>query len=330
MPGRLDERVRRGASRRPPRRWAIVLASALVVGGACTQADVPESLPGPTEAETTTTAATPEPDCGDPAASLRPDGPATTTVPAGSTMAEIKERGLLRVGVDTATLRLSSVNPLTGDFEGFDVDIAREVSRALFGEDRVAFVGMPSSDRVPALVDGRVDLVAHTFTPTCSRREDIEFSTDYYTSTQRVLLREDALVPSIDDLADLRICSAAGTTTLRNIDELPDPGPVAVPAPTRADCLVLLQQGEVDGISTNDTILAGFKAQDPTLEFVEGSISEEPTALGLPPGRPEWVRYVNAVLEDVKSSGRWQQLYDLWLDDLIDPDPAPPPPTYSD
>jgi hypothetical protein len=36
------------------------------------------------------------------------------------------------------------------------------------------------------------------------------------------------------------------------------------------------------------------------------------------------------VLEDVKSSGRWQQLYDLWLDDLIDPDPAPPPPTYSD
>ena len=90
---------------------------------------MPESLPGPTSTTTTTAAPTPEPDCGDPQASLRPDRPGHLGGAAGSTMAEIQARGLLRVGVDTATLRLSSVDPQTGQFEGFDVDIAREVAR---------------------------------------------------------------------------------------------------------------------------------------------------------------------------------------------------------
>jgi len=318
----------------PARRiLALILGMAGVVTavGGCVQADVPESLPGPTTSTTEVAEPPPpEPDCGDPVASLRPTGPATTTVPADSYMAEIKERGYLRVGVDVATLRLSSIDPITGDFEGFDVDIAREVAAALFGDpDAIAFVGIPSSERVRVLVDGEVDLVADVFTPTCSRREDVEFSTDYFTSAQRVLLREDSPARSVADLAGLRICASAGSTTLANIAALDDP-PVAVPAAQRADCLVMLQQGDVDGMSTNDTILAGFAAQDPNLRILEASISREPTALGLPPGNPEWVRYVNAVLDDVRASGRWMALYETWLADLLPGITGPPAPTYVD
>lgn len=315
---------------------AIVASSAAVlilVAGACVRADVPESLPGPTT--TTTEAAAPpppEPDCGNPAASLRPRGPATADVPADSYMAEIQARGRLFVGVDVATLRLSSVDPLTGEFEGFDVDIAREVAAALFGDpDAISFVGIPSSDRIPVLVDGTVDMVADTFTPTCSRREDVEFSTDYFTSQQRVLLRDDDPAASVADLAGRRICASAGTTTLANIAELPAPAPEAVPAAQRADCLVMLQQGEVDGMSTNDTILVGFNAQDPNLRILTGvSLSTEPTAIGLPQGHPEWVRYVNAVLDDVRASGRWDELYDEWLADLLGDSQGPPVPAYLD
>ena len=311
---------------------AVAAAAVVLAAGACVQADVPDSLPGPT---TTTTEEAgppePEPDCGDPVASLRPAGPATADVAPDSYMAEILGRGQLRVGVDTATLRLSSVDPLTGDFEGFDVDIAREVAAALFGDpDAVAFVGIPSSERVQVLVDGDVDLVASAFTPTCTRRADIEFSTDYYTSTQDVLLRDDDPAETVADLAGRRICASAGTTTLANIAELPEPAPVPVPAAERADCLVMLQQGEVDGMSTNDTILAGFNAQDPNLRILDVDLSSEPTALGLPQGRPEWVRYVNAVLDDVRTSGRWQQLYDQWLANLLGPSDGPPAPTYVD
>jgi len=309
---------------------AVIVACLVAAGAAaCVGADVPESLPGPTSTTTTTAAPTTEPDCGDPEASLRPTGQATSVVPAGSTMAEIQGRGLLRVGVDTATLRLSSVNPQTGDFEGFDVDIAREVAAALFGDpNRIAFVGIPSSDRIQALVDGRVDMVADVFTPTCGRRQDVDFSTNYYTSPQRVLVREDDPAQMTADLAGHSICGSAGSTTLARVADLPDVE--AVPAAERADCLVKLQQGEVDGMSTNDTILVGFAAQDPNLRFLGGSLYEEPTAIGLPLGRPDWVRYVNAVLEQVRSSGRWDELYATHLADLLGASPGPPAPVYVD
>ena len=313
-----------------PVAWFAGVVCAAAIGG-CVQADVPPALDGPTTETTEAPAPVPEPDCGDPVASLRPTGPATADVPAGSYMAEIKAREHLRVGVDTGTLRLSSIDPLTGDFEGFDVEIAREVAIALFGDpNAITYIGIPSSDRVQALVEGQVDLVASAFTPTCSRREEIAFSTDYYTSTQDVLLRDDDEAETVTDLAGRRICASAGTTTLANIAELPEPAPVPVPAAERADCLVMLQQGEVDGMSTNDTILAGFNAQDPNLRILDANLSSEPTALGLPQGHDEWVRYVNAVLDDVRTSGRWMQHYEAWLADLLPGVEGPPAPTYVD
>jgi polar amino acid transport system substrate-binding protein len=315
----------------------VVALAVLATASACASVDVPDSLPG----STTTTAAPvqppePEPDCGDRTASLRPTGPATTDVAANSTMAEIRQRGRLRVGVDVGTLRLSSVDPLTGDFVGFDVDIAREVARALFGsgdlDERVQFVGIPSSERVSVLQDGTVDLVADSFTVTCTRREDISFSSEYFRAGQRVLVRIDDPAQSIADLAGAgrNVCVSAGSTAIANIQALPEPRPEIVTAPQRADCLVRLQQGLTDGIVTDDAILAGMAAQDPSLHIVGDPISAEPYALGLPPDQPDWVRYVNAVLEDVRDSGRWDQLYQQHLADVLGASPGPPAPVYED
>jgi polar amino acid transport system substrate-binding protein len=315
-----------------------VLATVLTLAGlsACASVDVPESLPGPTTTTTEAPTATEQPDCGDPLASLRPDGPASPDVPAGSYMDEISGRRL-RVGVDVATRQLSAVDPLTGQVEGFDADIAREVALALYGgprdqiDDHIQFVGIPSSDRITALTEGRVDLVASAFTINCARREEIEFSSEYFHAGQRVLVRTDG-PESIEELGEDggTVCVSAGSTAIDNINAVPEPRPTIEPAPQRADCLVRLQQGVTDAMATDDAILAGMAAQDPNLRVVGEQFSEEPYGLGLPPDQPDWVRYVNAVLEDVRSSGRWDELYDLWLGPRLGPSGGPPVPVYED
>lgn len=332
-----------------PRALLAALLALVLLATACASVNVPDSLPG----STTTTAPAPAPaeeppDCGDPLASLRPTGPAGQDVAPRSYMDDIQERGRLRVGVDVATLQLSSVDPLTGEFQGFDADIAREVALALFGgnrdriDERIQFVGIPSSARIAVLTPGEkedevdleepVDLVASAFTINCERREEIEFSTEYFRAGQRVLVRSDDEARSIEELVAQggTICVSAGSTAIDNIDGLGlDPPADVVPAPERADCLVRLQQGEADAMVTDDAILAGMAAQDPSLEVVGKRLSEEPYGLGLPPGEDEWVRYVNAVLEEVRDSGRWSDLYDRWLADLLR-DAEPPPPVYQD
>ena len=313
---------------------AAAMAFAVVLAAGCARTDVPESLPGPTTTTVPATEPPPEtPGC-DPDTvthSLRPDGPAGTQVDPGSYMATVRDRGRLRVGVDTSTLLFSSVNPRTGDFEGFDVEIAREVAEALFGTpDAVEFVAIPKSERVNVLLgDEPLDMVADTFTITCARAADIDYSSVYFTSHQRLLVRMDEpaesveeLVANADDPADAKVCAPTGSTSLRNLEALPDP-PELVAAPSQGACLVQLQQGDIAAVSTDDTILAGMVAQDPNLHIVGEPFSTEPYGLGLPPDHPEWVRYVNAVLEDVRSSGRWSDLYNRWF--LAPMDTADPP-----
>ncbi len=63
-------------------------------------------------------------------------------MPPGSTMAAIAERGRLIVGVDQNTYLFGSRNPATGQLEGFDIDVAREIARGIFGDpDRIRSAG---------------------------------------------------------------------------------------------------------------------------------------------------------------------------------------------
>jgi polar amino acid transport system substrate-binding protein len=337
------------AARRAPGSWrgwrgqgpgalpglALVVVALLAIG--CTQTDVPESLPGPT---TTTVEAAGEPPpppegCDEDTVthSLRPDGPAGTDVEPGTYMATIRDRGRLRVGVDTSTLLFSSVNPRTGDFEGFDIEIAREVASALLGSpDAVEFVAIPKSERVDVLLgDEPLDMVANTFTVNCERAAEIDFSSTYFISRQRLLVRDDEEATSVEGFAGRKVCAPTGSTSIRNLEALPDP-PEAVGKPTQADCLVALQQGEVEAVSTDDTILAGMVAQDPNVRIVGEPFSDEPYGIGLPPGEDEWVRYVNAVLDDLRASGRWSEIYDEAFDGRLgdDADTTPPPAVYRD
>jgi polar amino acid transport system substrate-binding protein len=307
-----------------------VLVALCAVGAlaACSQTDVPESLPGPTTATTAAPEPTPPAPAGcteeDVVESVQP--PDEPEVTPGSYMQSIVDRGRLRVGVDTSTLQFSIVDPTTGAFEGFDVEIAREVAEALFGEgtDAIEFVAIPYSERVNVLATTDdegvplVDLVADTFTINCRRDEEIDFSSEYYTSEQKLLvpagLPGDTTVQSLGDELGRTpvVCAAAGSTSVDNLNAL-EPAPEVLAVPDQADCLVAIQQGRVDAISTDDTILAGMVVQDPTLQVVGEGFSAEPYGLGLPPDEPEWVAYVNAVLEDVRSNGRWVELFDTWL-----------------
>ena len=114
-------------------------------------------------------------------------------MPAGSYMAEIQKRGRLVLGTSQDTLLFSSRNPFTGAIEGFDVDTARQVAEAIFGDpDKIQIKVIAYSDRVKQAsgVDpaNKVDLVADTMTINCARWKDVNFSTVYYDAGQKVLV----------------------------------------------------------------------------------------------------------------------------------------------
>jgi polar amino acid transport system substrate-binding protein len=267
----------------------------------------------------------PDNDC-DLTASLRPFPDRTK---ADAAVANIRNRGRLIVGLDIGSNLFSFRDPITGEITGFDVDIAGEVARDIFGSpSQVEYRILSSADRITALQNNQVDIVVKTMSVTCDRKKLVNFSTVYLVANQRILAPRDSAISQASDLSGKRVCAVKGTTSLQRIQEI-SPPPIIVEVVTWADCLVALQQRQVDAVSTDDSILAGLVAQDPYLHIVGPSMNEEPYGIGINLDNTGLVRFVNGTLERIRRDGTWNTLYRKWLT-VLGPPPAPPVPRYSD
>jgi len=290
---------------------------------------LPQGVAYPSPSPTTGGAGTTIGGCNPFASSLRPVGapPAPGHMPAGSTMAAIQHNGQLVVGVDQNTYKFGYRDPATGQIVGFDIDIARAVANAIFGNrpNNIRFVAITSAQRIPYLQQHKVDLVADTMTVNCDRLKQVAFSTIYYNAGQSVLVRKDSTATGIASLGGKKVCAAAGSTSIANIAAAPSkPTPVAVLDWT--DCLVMLQQGQVDAISTDDTILRGLAAQDPDTKLVGPNFTQEPYGLAMSLSAPDFVAFVNGVLQQLRSDGGWAAIYQKWLGAPV---PVPPAAEYA-
>ncbi len=318
------------------RRYAWLLAACMMVSAGCSSTTddrlnssvgLLDITPVPTPQTPTPPAPTCKPDY---LASLRPQGPlpSPNNLPAGSFMSVIHKRGFLIVGVDQNTKLLGYYNPNTKQFEGFDIDLAHEIAKAIFGADwmkRIHYVALLTGQRIPFVQHDKVDIVADAVTITCKRTKDVMFSNVYFLAHQRVLVRSDSNAKTPRDLYGKKVCETTSSTAVET--NLPGVVPYLVSA--RTDCLVALQQGYVDGILTDDAILYGFLAQDPHTKLLPGNITNEPYGLAISKKHPEFVRFVNAVLEQMHA--RWTTVWGRWFGSVL-PTKAPiqPLPNYKD
>ena len=264
--------------------------------------------------------------CNPQASSIAPVGPPAVT--SGSYMAKIRARGYLIAGVDQSTYHFGFLNPLDGQIEGFDIDMIRAVAKAIFGNpNAVHYKAISDAERIPDLLNGSVDIVAHTMTITCARLKQVDFSSVYFDAHERLLVPKNSGVTSVADLARQKICVTTGSDSGSLVGGLP-PGqrPVVVSVPYWTDCLVLLQQGQVAAIATDDAILYGLAAQDPFTKVVGPPLTNEPYGLAISRQHPDFVQFVNAVLVEEHNDGAWAASYAHWIGTPV---PAPPPAQYA-
>jgi len=309
----------------------------LLLGTGCSGDETP--LPSPSKAAAASPAA--PVDCTNNDSTVASYPPSTA---GGPTLDEIRGRdhgqGRLVVGVSADTYRMGAQAPGSLRLEGFDIDIARAVARAIFGPNanlgqRIQFKVITAADRITDLEDGTVDMVVRNMTITCDRWEQIAFSAEYYHATQKMLFRDQDLADSyhaVSDLAGKRICAPTGSTSLTNISDA-EPDAIITPAATHTGCLVKLQQGAVDAITGDDTVLAGLAAQDPYTIVPDDqpqleSDYGEPYGVGVNKNAKDLAAFINAVLADMNRTGEWQHIYHKWLEPYLKVSATQPTPDY--
>jgi polar amino acid transport system substrate-binding protein len=251
-------------------------------------------------------------------------------MPAGSYMAQIQKRGYLKVGVDQNTYLWGYRDPVSEQLDGFDIAMLRQVSQAIFGSpDRIHPVIVKNADRLRAVRSGDVDILAETMTINCKREKSVDFSSVYFEAHQGILVPDTSTITGPKDLGGKRVCAPVASTSLQNLVAPGRPRHIQIWAVNNeTDCLVMLQQHQVDAISTDNAILYGLAAQDPTTEVLRSTFSYEPYGMAISKKHTDFTSFVNGVLAQVSTDGTWMQIYDQYLLAHV-PGPAPTPPTVS-
>ena len=141
------------------------------------------------------------------------------------TLQDVKVRGKLIVGVKTDYPPLGFLDK-KGIHKGFDIDIAKALSKEIFGnEEAIQFVPVTSENRIAFLTSGKVDVIVATLTITEERKRDVDFSIPYFITAQMILVRADSKITKYQDLAGKKVATIRGSTGDIAIGELvPDCG----------------------------------------------------------------------------------------------------------
>ena len=150
-----------------------------------------------------------------------PDASSDAKGSSDADVQKIIDRGVLKVGCKSDVPNFSLQNTATGEYEGFEDDLAYEIAGDIFGcsadeakeKKLVEFQGVTAKTRGPLLENGEIDLVIATFTITEERKETYNFSTPYYTDAVGLLVNNNSGIESIEDLNGKIIGVAQSSTT---------------------------------------------------------------------------------------------------------------------
>lgn len=228
-------------------------------------------------------------------------------------LAEIKSRGTLIVGVKDATPPFGYISAGSRTIVGYDVDIAGVIAREIGVQLRT--VPVTTATRIPELAQGKIDLIIATMTHTRERARQIDFSHTYFVTGQKVLVRKDAGVTSIDQLAGKRVSSVRGSTSEQNIRRaVPDVRVVSFNDYPNA--FLALAQNKVAAMTTDEIILMDLHRRAPNpgeFELLDTYISTEPYGIGVRKGETALLNEVNRILLDLEKSGEAARIYDKWF-----------------
>jgi glutamate transport system substrate-binding protein len=197
-------------------------------------------------------------------------------------------------------------------YSGFDVDTARYIAAALgVPASNITWKKADGDERQRLLTSGEADLVVSTFSITPERRRVVDFAGPYFVAHQDLLVRRnDQQITGPETLNGRVLCSVPGTTSAALVAKKYRGRIELQERPTFSECVTALADSEVDAVTTDDVILAGFAAEKKyrgVLRVIGKGFSDETYGVGIKKGNTGLVSKVNAAIEEYIADGSWKR-----------------------
>jgi polar amino acid transport system substrate-binding protein len=264
-----------------------------------------------------------------------PASAADVTFSKDSTLAGIIQRGELRIGLEAGYMPFEMIDTRSGlrqreirhgglrqrggrqlSLMGFDIDIGIEMANAL--GVKPVFVDTLWTSIIPALKLGRFDIIFGGMSVTEARQTQVDFADPFMTVGQTVLLnaRHGEAVKSYEDLDDsaYTVVSKPGTTGEAAVLKM-IPRATYMPVNTEMAGAMRVLEGKADAFVYDLPFNAVFKAMHPSagLIFLDEPFTKEPIAWAIRKNDPDFLKFLNQFLGQIKADGRFETIYNRWF-----------------
>ncbi|WP_406620685.1 transporter substrate-binding domain-containing protein [Bacillus atrophaeus] len=231
-----------------------------------------------------------------------------------NTLEAIKDNDKIVFGVKTDTRLFGLKNPSSGDIEGFDIDIAKQLAKDIAGdENKAEFKEVTSKTRIPMLQNGDIDAIVATMTITDERKKEVDFSNVYFEAGQSLLVKKGSAIKSVKDLnKGTKVLAVKGSTSSQNIREKA-PDAAVLEFENYAEAFTALKSGQGEALTTDNAILYGMADENKDYQLTGKTFTDEPYGIAVKKGQSELVKEINASLKKMKSDGRYDEIYKKWI-----------------
>jgi len=226
----------------------------------------------------------------------------------------IKDKGVLKVGVKVDVPKFGYKNPETGQIEGFEIDLSKQVAKKIFGdENKVEFQGVTAKTRGPLLDNGEVDMVAATFTITEERKKSYNFSDSYLKDGVGLLVKKNLGASSLKDLDGKTIGVAQSSTSKAALEEEAAKQGIKLKFSelgSYPEIKAALDSGRVDCFAVDASILNGYV--DDSTVILNDRYNPQEYGIASKKDNTELAKLINEVVNEMKTSGEMDKLIEKW------------------
>lgn len=225
-----------------------------------------------------------------------------------------KERGYFIVGVSQDSKPFGFIDPKTGKPAGFEIDIAKRLALAQFGdENKVQFVKSGGFESIALVSEGKVDFVISVMTITPQRLMTVDFSDPYYATGQTIVVKNNSPIKTVKDLNDRRVMVRL-TSTAEKTPKKFAPAAILIGYKSRQECFDAFAKGEAEAMVSDDALLKGFLMDYKGYKILPQKLSVEYYGIAFKstPEASSLKRFINSELVQMRSDKTFEKLKKKW------------------
>ena len=244
-----------------------------------------------------------------------------TAVAKARTVQEIKDSGVIRIGVFTDKAPFGYIDE-NGKNQGYDVYFTDRLAKDL--GVKVEYISLDPASRVEYAETGKADIVAANFTVTPERAEKVDFSLPYMKVSLGVVSPDGAVIKSVEELKDKTLIVSKGTTAEYYFSKN-HPEVKLQKYDSYADAYNALLDGRGDAFSTDNTEVLAWAKSNPGFTVGINSLGDVDTiAVAVQKGNTDLLDWINNEIKELGKENFFHEDYKATLEpiygDSADPD----------